>query len=356
MSRLLAAIAVCAIAAGCGSSARDRKRTTKVDTGPKLSAEDIEKQLAALYAAEADRYHEYVSVARRHAGIAAKRNERAQKGYAEKIPLTIATGLVLDRTNTAVPGATVMITSSTTNDLIGEGRTDARGKFDVTLYTNAYRSLVLHVIAAGFEKWVRGEIHGGIVDYRVQLSREIDERFLKALIVESDPRIRLWMLLEIVGVREEPLDVKTVYRHIGDFRTELYRVLNTPGFHTNDSEEGSPAKRALQLLAFWQEPADTRVILEHLPRRGYILLKRSVITGPSPGQVCRRWANMHFAQQGLNPPPQASCGKPHYGPDRNRALLEFRVFEAYSSYSHLLSMIYNGREWDLKLVKEHKRW
>ena len=265
-----------------------------------------------------------------------------------------ATGIVIDRMNVVVPRAAVMVTTGSENNVIGRAQTDQQGRFGAELFATSYRELTLHVVAEGYEKWMRGPIYGGIQDWVVRLDQKVDQRFLESIAVMQNPKERLWKLLEIVGARGFPAKIEDVYPFIGNYRLDLLRILATRGFHEKDDETSSPAQRALELLAFWHDPADIPLIHEQLPKRGYTLFKKIVIYGKSPGEVCRMWADAHFAQTDIDPRPPAKCSRPRFNADRTRALVVFAVFEPYAAYRHLLAIVNYGNRWELRLVKTGK--
>jgi hypothetical protein len=319
-----------------------------------ISAESREEALARLYRQVAADYYALTRAVVEHDRSSHKKSERIAISKRRALLPRTATGLIVDRMNVVVPDATVMISKESAENVIGRGRTDRQGRFEVDLYTAVYRDITLHVMAEGYSKWMRGGIYGGIQEYRIRLDRHVDKVFLDTLVVEQEPRNRLWMVLEIIGARSNPVEIKTVFPRIGLIRGELLRVMTVRRFYEKDDPVASPADRALELLAFWHDPADVAMILERLPKRGYTLFKKTVISGPSPGHVCRVWADAHFAQAELDPRPPSSCSKPHYGPDRRHALIEFSVFEHYGTYSQLLSMRDRGGGWELVLVRDNR--
>ncbi len=344
----VAAVAALAAANGCGGDAeniRKRRRPIAVEKPPP------QKTLNEVFAEAAETYYALMRALLEHDREATRKSSKAEISR-NKIPLPrTATGLVIDRMNVVVPRASIMVTSGSENNVIGRARADQKGRFEASLFATSYRDLTLHAVADGYEKWVRGDIHGGIQDYVVRLDQKIDERLLKKIAVTRKPEERLWMLLELIGARELPVKIEQVFPYIGTYRLDLLRVIATRGFHENDSESSSPAARALELLAYWHDPEDIPMIRERLPKKGYTLFKKVVIYGKDPSVLCRMWEDAHFAQSDIDPRPPTKCSKPRFGPDETRALVVFAVFEPYRAYRHLLAMVNYGNGWELRLVK-----
>jgi hypothetical protein len=352
VSGLIWLLVIAAPAAGCGGGEE------VVDLGPKrpvaVDQPPPEKKLNEIYAQTAESYYALMRALKEHDRKAAHKSSQAEISRRQKPLPRNATGMVVDRMNVVVPGASIMVSHGAENNVIGRAKTDEQGRFRAELFATSYRDLTLHVVAEGYAKWIRDRIYGGIQDWVVRLDQNVSQHFLEKLSVTQKPEDRLWMLLEIVGARRFPVKVEDVFPHLGVYRTDLLRVIATRGFHEKDDETSSPAQRALELLSYWHEPADIPMIHERLPKTGYTLFKKVVIFGKSPSEVCRMWADAHFAQTEIDPRPPAKCSKPRYSPDRRRALAVFAVFEPYATYRHLLAMIDYGNGWELRLVKTGK--
>ena len=347
----VAVVAVVAAAGGCGGEVEQVRKTKRPIA---MERPPPKKTLRQVFEETAGEYYALMRALQEHDREAAHRSSQAEIGLHQALLPHTATGLVIDRMNVVVPEASIMVTSGSEANVIGRGRASREGRFEVRLFATSYRDLTLHVVAKEYEKWIRSGIHGGIQDYVVRLDQRIDGRFLKKVAVERRPAERLWMLLEVIGARGFPVKIEDVFPYLGAYRVDLLRVMTTRQFHERDDESSSPADRALELLAYWQDPEDIPIIEERLPKEGYTLFKQTVVYAKSPSEVCRLWGDAHFAQTEIEPRPPWKCSKPHFSPDRSRALAVFAVFEPYRSYRHLLAMVNYGDGWELRLVKTGK--
>jgi hypothetical protein len=334
----------------CGGTAPEPQLYRSISK-VEISAEEREKALNATYARVAEKYFPVVRTLRMHDSAALKKSARAERSLRGAMAPGRVTGLVVDRMNVTVPGASILVTDESAEQIVGRGLTDQQGRFAFGLFSASYRSLSLHVIAKGYAKWIYDRVFGGIEDWPVLLDRTVDRSFMKTLAAAQDPEPRLWMLLEIIGARRSPVDIAEVFPYLGELRGDLQRVVNAPAFYEKDDDSASPAERALEFLAYWREPADIAYLKERLSRKKFTIFRQTVIAGNSPSEVCGMWAASFLAQAELDPKPPSSCGKTRYSLDKRRALIELIIFEPYSTYSHILTMVNNGKGWELMLVK-----
>ena len=104
--------------------------------------------------------HEKVAKAY-YAQVQKAAEEKARKRDSRAMP-KMATGVVVDRQGKAIPGASVVIGRGVSDAVLGEGTTDANGRFQIMLSAQSYKGLSLTVTKDGFNRWAFGGIQGGI--------------------------------------------------------------------------------------------------------------------------------------------------------------------------------------------------
>jgi hypothetical protein len=281
--------------------------------------------------------------------------ERSSKAMEEKNtrPPTVATGFVRDRLDQPVPDARIVVANEGASDeVLGESKTDAKGRFRVHLKSNAYRGLTLTVEAKGFERWACGGRYGGLVDFPVRLDRAIDDDYFAAIQAETARSRRVCRLLDLVGNRfmgnpELPL----LYPRLGAVRQDLLAIALCPAFAPKDDRGDSPAGRAKRLLIFWHDPDDMPLIRKWVAENpGRLRLEdKSAATIEA---ACQAYVDGHFGHGKERPSHDLSS--PVFGPGRDHALIEFTVRYAHWGYSEYLVLVKHKDQWRLKLVSEHR--
>lgn|GEM_PF-1873961 len=287
-----------------------------------------------------------------------KSDERHSKAMrSETLPMPkVATGLVVDRQGTTVPGARVVVEREASDEVLGEGTTNATGKFEVTLSTQSYRGLTLTVTKDGFNRWAMGGLYGGIVGCRVRLDRVIDDTFWKARNAERDGERRLWMLLEIVGDRQFSTEMHDIFPHIGALREELLQLVQSKAFDAKDGRFSSPAETACFLLAYWYDPADEPLFSKWLKNQKHIESPKKTLVGETITEVCTQWADHHFPGKKPEERTFNTFGKPLVDSTGNHALVEFWVQYKHWGYSQWLVLTKQQAKWQLRFVAEHRHW
>ncbi|MBN2581711.1 MAG: carboxypeptidase regulatory-like domain-containing protein [Planctomycetes bacterium] len=259
----------------------------------------------------------------------------------------VATGRVEDCWGRPVAGVKVVIDTEETEIRMGEGTTDAAGRFRIRLNSTKYRGLGVEVLAEGYDRYAISGVYGGIVDYPVQLNRAVGKASLERLVGEPDAEQRLRMLLELKDV---PLEM--LFPYLGLLR-EDYRALIVSGrFNRLDSQLSSPASRAAGTLAYWCEPEDIELAKAH----GLLLDKFAVrsrsfteLSGDSVDEILEKHRNE--AQDSKAPWPAYSetvCSK-----DGSRALVEASMMYAHWGYTYYLVMARKDGRWQIVGQLDH---
>ena len=299
--------------------------------------------------------HEKVAKAY-YAQVQKAAEEKAGRRDSRAMP-KMATGIVVDRQGNAISGASVVIGRGVSDAALGEGTTDANGRFEITLSAQSYKGLSVIVTKDGFNRWAFGGIQGGIVGYRVRLDREIDKGFLKGMIDEKDQERRLWMLLEIVGDRQFATEIHDIFPHIGALRDDLLYLVQSEAFEAKDGRNSSPADRARSLLAYWHDPADESVFGRWLKKQKHIkhpMDKKFV--GKTVTEVCRLWADYHFDNEKPEDRTFNTFNESVLDPSGNHALVQFSVEYKIWGYSQVLVMTKQQSEWHLRFVAKGEHW
>jgi hypothetical protein len=316
---------------GCKKEASDQKENTSPDS--------VLRRVASAY------YGQVKKADARQQELDAR---TTRSMWAKSMPTPpSADGHVFDRKGVPIVGADVVVEGETTDDLLGQGTTDEKGYFKISLKHVSYRGLDLIIMKNGYTRWARGGIYGGIVDYQVLLDREIDKSYLNSIVAQKSPEERLWQLLEIIGPRQMGLEVEGIYPTLGDLRPDLLEVVRSGVFNTKDDKHSSPADRARHFLEFWHDPADASLFGDAQPPD---------ISGQTLQEVCEKWADYHFAREKVEKRTLNSFSDPIFGPEEKHALITFDVMYAHWGYSQRLVLLHDGQTWKLVMVRDHEHW
>jgi hypothetical protein len=320
-----------------------------------LAADAPQKPSFLTHQTVAEAYYAQVQRAAEAAKKAEERNSGAMRSETPPTPKK-ATGLVVDRQGRTIPGARVVIEREASDEVLGEGTTNATGGFEVTLSTQSYKGLTLTVTKDGFTRWAMDGLYGGIVDYRVRLDREVDDQFLKSLIDENDKERKLWMLLEVVGDRQFSTEIQDIFPHIGALRNELLHFVQSRSFAAKDGCCSSPAEQACCLLAYWHDPADEPMFGRWLKSQKHIAIPTETLADRTIAKVCIQWADQHFS--GKNPEDRTFnvFSTPLVDSTGDHALVEFWVEYKHWGYSQWLVLTRQQGKWQLRFVAQHRHW
>jgi hypothetical protein len=244
-----------------------------------------------------------------------------------------------------------------TDAVLGDGTTDANGRFQITLSEQSYTGLSVAVTKDGFTRWAQAGCYGEIVGYRVRLDRELDHGFWKSLNHEKNQERRLWKMLEIVGDRQFATEIHDLFTHIGMLRDDLLHLLQSKAFETEDGKQLSPAERARSLLAYWHDPTDEPVFGGWLNNQKHIehpMDKKFV--GKTITEVCQQWANHHFDNEKPEDRTFNTFNEPLLDPSGNHALVQFWVEYKVWGYSQVLVLTKQQSEWQLRFVAKGEHW
>jgi hypothetical protein len=265
-----------------------------------------------------------------------------------------ATGTVVDLWGERVAGAAVVVRPETGDRVLGAGKTDDRGNFRVALSTAMYKGLTLEVTAPGFARWAVGGLYGGLVDQPVRMSREIDAAYFGAVAAEKDRGRRLRLLLDLVGNRQTGMpEPPEIYAQIGLVRSDLADLVRSKAFEQKDDPRQSPADRALWLLFFWQDAADADLFGTYAAANPACKRLDGRDSGETADKACRAYADAFF---GAGQRTEHGFSTPVYGPDQDRALVEFTVRYAFWGYSQLLVLVKTGDRWTVKVMCDYRHF
>ena len=319
-----------------------------------LAADAPQKPSFRTHETVAKAYYAQVQQAAEAEKKAEERRSKAMRS--ETPPPKMATGTIVDRQGGAIPGARVVIEREASDEALGEGTTDATGRFQITLSTQSYKGLTLTVTKDGFNRWAVGGLEGGIVDCRVRLDREVDDQFLKSHIGEKDKETKLWMLLEIIGDRQFSKEISDLFPHLGMLRRDLLDLVQSKAFAAKDGRFSSPAETVCFLLAYWHDPADEPVFNGWLKKQKHIEFPKNTLAGETITEVCTQWADHHFPGKKPEERTLNTFGSPLVDSTGDHALVEFWVEYKYWGYSQWLVLTKQQGKWRLRFVAEHRHW
>lgn len=267
-----------------------------------------------------------------------------------------ATGRVRDVHGQPVAGAAVEV-SVTTPDYksltIGQGTTDADGRFALALSTTSYGDLGVGVEAPGFEDWGWAGYPKGIVGEEIVLNRVVDQGFLERLRSVRDPAQRARGVLEIAASDDLP-EMEELFPYLGELRPELAAIARAktsqPKLKRDDS---TPADHAMRLLAMWADPADDALVEPWMKKEWAFEPAPATLSGASIFDVCTHWGDFHFVKEGVSKrPPPSYCRNQIVDRSGLHALALWSVRYMYWGYSMHLVMRREGDRWVLRGVTE----
>ena len=284
----------------------------------------------------------------------------ATGGARETKPRT-ATGRVVDVHGRPVAGAAIEV-EITNQDYesvtIGRGVSGDDGRFALRLTTTDYGDLGLGVDAPGFAHWGSADFSRGVVDAKIVLWRTIDRPFIESLRSVSDPAERARQVLEIAASEDLP-DIEEMFPYLGEVRAELADIVRAGRIDPKERSDGSsPADQAARLLAYWADPADDALVMPWLKRTWGARPAHVAHLGLSASSiydVCDRWREIHYADQGISndSQPWAACVEPVVDRTGGHALALFHVRYAHWGYDMHLVMRREGERWVLRGVAEN---
>jgi hypothetical protein len=263
---------------------------------------------------------------------------------------TVMRGKVVDTHDGPIAGATVALTTAEEAP-VGGGTTDEDGAYDFALAPHRRESLVLSVEAEGFQPWsgwVGWERLDGVT---VALDRTVDAAYLTALREVSDPEARRMRIDEILALDDANFSLYAVFPFLGELREDLRAATRRP---TRIRTSGRLlAERALELLAFWDDPADRDLVTPWRAERGWFRDPPEEVTAATTTELCDAWAKAHFARESFRAPVYW-CSEAAVDPPATRALMLFDVTSALYHYTlHLVLVRASaGEPWRLRAVVE----
>lgn len=315
--------------------------------------------LAMSYQELAKEYYALIDQAVQKERIASERSHQAMWNKKILVPAT-ARGRVVNRQGQAVADAEVIVATESTQELLGQGRTDRDGRFLIKLNKRKYRGLSLTVNAGSYTRWAQTAFYGGITDYVVQLDREINQAFIDDLIRTDQPS-RLWKLLEVVGKRQFALEIENIFSQLGELRTDLWQLIESMAFDRADDQwrDSSPVDRAKRFLVVWFAKDDEAKIKQWASDKEWFRYRRLAplaLSDETIAAVCWKWAKFHFEEQKITTPTYHTCNQPITDREASHALVQFSVRYAHWGYSEWLTIVKDNERWQLKLITEGERY
>lgn len=265
---------------------------------------------------------------------------------------TSIAGQVIDAHGEPIAGARVAVVTRQ-EVVVGSGVADSSGRYSFELGPHPRESLILGAEGEGFERW-SGSVESDRLDgLTIVLDRKVDAAYLEALRTVSDVQDRAWRIHEILALDDTNFSFEVVFPYVGELREDLLAAAQRP----TRTLEGRRllADRALQLLAFWGDPADQALLDPWLAQSSGFAKPPEEVEAPDPDAMCRAWAEVHFRHQGAGfRAPRYSCSEPVIDPAGRRALMLFDVTSGLYYYNmHLVFERASPSEpWRLRTVVE----
>ena len=292
----------------------------------------------------ASEYYRIVEIKKNKSIEYGTQSERTKK---KTMPKSV-NGRVIDRKGHPVAGVRVVVEKGSGGRKLGRGVTDENGYFNIKLKKTSYKGLSLTITKKKYARWAVSGFYGGIVNYAVQIDREIDKSYLKAITEQVDYEERLWMLFEVIGSRTMgSLDVEDIYPFLGDMRQDLIAVIRSGLFDRKDDKWSSPSERAKSFLEFWYDPAD---------ESSFTKLPSIDISGQTINEVCKKYSDCHFKEEKVEERTFNAFSLPIFGSDEKHALVTFHVEYKHWGYSQILALYHDGKVWRLVIFKDHMHW
>lgn len=261
-------------------------------------------------------------------------------------------GQVIDAHGEPIAGARVGVVTEQ-EVVVGSGVADAAGRYSFELGPHRREPLILKAEGEGFERWSGRVDREDLDGLTILLDRKVDAAYLEALRAVSDARDRAVRVHEILAVDDTNFSIEVVFPYLGELREDLRAAAQRPA----RTLEGNRllADRALQLLAFWGDPADQALLDPWLAQNPGFARPPEEVEAPVPAVMCKAWAEVHFRHQGAGfRAPRFGCSEPVIDPAGQRALMLFDVTAGLYHYNmHIVfERASPGGPWRLRTVVE----
>lgn len=301
-------------------------------------------------------YYSQVAEAEKRIQESQERRQSDRKSGSFTMPMT-ATGKIVDRWGNPVAGLSVDVTRNNDERIIGLGKTNRLGEFNLELTTGDYRNVFTTVTDEKnkYSRWAQGGFNSGIVDAYIQLDREVNQSFLKQLTAESDEKRRLMLLMEVIGNRQFSLDLPEHYIYIGAMREDLLRIIESHEFEKK-AGNASPAERAQFLITVWNADEDKSLIEEWLSNKEDNYKPSQVFSGTTIDEACKAFVDQYWADTKPEQRPTNSMGAPVIDKSEQHAIIDYSVDYAQWGYAKRLVLRKQKEQWVIKLVWNHAHY
>ena len=292
-----------------------------------------------------------------------KRDKKAVWDESFAVP-SIATGIVVNKRGQPIAEAEVVIEAEAAREVLGRGRTNDKGHFHIPLSRDSYRGLDLEVNAKAYLRWAQGGIYGGLVDFRVEMDRVINQDFADEVLAQEDLGERLWLLLALVGERHilSGCDMREFYPLLGQLRQDLMRIATSDAFTTagfdwirrKRNDVLPPREMARYYLLLWHDPVDEPLFKKWDMKVGLTDVDFQQFNGETTEEVCEKWADYELARHAERPRSPSFSPPMICGAQMDHALVHFMIKDnMFVTYGQWLIIVRQEGKWYLKFIGIH---
>jgi hypothetical protein len=274
----------------------------------------------------------------------------------------IAAGQITDLQGHAIADALIQA-ESWESKALGTGRSNAMGKFQIVLSETPIDGLTLTIEHPGFQRWSLAGTTKGLDNYRIRLTRNIDNEYLTALVAQSEPVRFRQFAMDLLAPSEGTITSsgllpERVLPFLGALRPGLRALLPAEPRQIGPASLKADQDRAALMLAALGDPQDDALVDRWAARKNFISRPPKACRGPTPEAAARVWQTLHFKKEGYKTPETIpfSTLQTQIAPSGDYGLALHSVRSANWGYSQYLVLVRLNQVWEVRRVIDGTHW
>lgn len=243
---------------------------------------------------------------------------------------------------------------------LGSANSDGQGQLRISLPRNT-SDITLIAEPPGYLRFARTGFKVG-TPAPIRLTRKIDATYLKELTQASDDQqfrdLAADLLSPSEGTVGESLPMESILPVLAALRPRLRAYLPADPAKFSQRDLPKDQHRALQLLAWWSDPADDALIDPWGVAQKLASRPSRRCSGATLHAALQAWESLHFEKEGYKqgaPRPYASVNIAQ-APGGEHAIVTHSVRYAHWGYSQLVILVRLHGEWVVRRVLAHEHW
>jgi hypothetical protein len=274
----------------------------------------------------------------------------------------IAAGQITDLQGHAIADALIQA-ESWESKALGTGRSDALGKFKIVLSETPVDGLTLTLEHPGFQRWSLAGTTTGLDNYRIRLTRNIDNKYLTALVAQSEPARFRQFAMDLLAPSEGTITSsgllpEPVLPFLRALRPGLRALFPAEPRQIAPASLKADQDRAALMLAALGDPQDDTLVDRWAAKKNFISRPPKPCRGPTPEAAARVWQRVHFNLEGATSPETIpfSTQQSQIAPSGDYGLVLHTVRYANWGYSQYLVLVRMSQVWEVRRVIDDKHW